>query len=249
MFRPIFLLLISSLWLPVYAFAGPTDYVYTPSVEYGEREIDFKAGSSKLADNAGRVSAESLGFGLGATPYWFTEFYLKYKKEPGGRNRFDAFEWENKFQLTESGKYLLDVGFITEIEVPRDRKEGYEFKFGPLFQGEIDRLQWNANLLFERQVRGDPDPDVHRVMEMGYQLQLKYRATPVFEYGVQAFGEMGKWNRWDARDQQNHRIGPALFGKIKLGGREAIKYNAAYLFGASDAAPDRTFRLQVEYEF
>lgn len=249
MFRPIRLLLISSLWLPVCAFADPSDYVYYPSAEYGEREIDFKAGSSKLADNAGRFSAASLGFGLGATPYWFTEFYLKYQKEPGEHNRFDAVEWENKFQLTETGKYPLDVGLITEIEVPRNRKEGYEFRFGPLFQGEIDRLQWNANLLFERQVSGDPNPDDHRVMQMGYQLQLKYRATQAFEYGVQAFGEMGKWNHWDARDQQNHRIGPALFGKIKLGAHEAIKYNAAYLFGASDAAPDRTFRLQVEYEF
>ena len=27
------------------AFAGPADYVYTPTVEYGEREIDFKFGS------------------------------------------------------------------------------------------------------------------------------------------------------------------------------------------------------------
>jgi hypothetical protein len=249
MFRPIRLLLISSVWLPLCAFAGPADYVYYPSAEYGEREIDFKAGSSEFGDNAGRLSAASLGFGLGATQFWFTELYLKYEKAPGESNRFDAVEWENKFQLTETGKYAVDVGLITEIEVPRNRKEGFEFKFGPLFQGEIDKLQWNANLLFERQVGGDPEPDEQRVMQMGYQLQLKYRAAPAFEYGVQAFGEMGKWNNWDARDLQNHRIGPAIFGKIKLGGREAIKYNAAYLFGASAAAPDRTFRLQVEYEF
>jgi len=89
MFRPIRLLMISSAWLPFCAFAGPADYVYYPSVEYGEREIDFKAGSSKLADDAGRFSAASLGFGLGATPYWFTEVYLKYQKEPGERNRSD----------------------------------------------------------------------------------------------------------------------------------------------------------------
>ena len=38
MFRPIRLLMISSLWLPVCAFAAPSDYVYYPLAEYGERE-------------------------------------------------------------------------------------------------------------------------------------------------------------------------------------------------------------------
>ncbi len=49
-------------------------------------------------------------------------------------------------------------------------------------------------------------------------------------------------------DQQ--RIGPAIFGKVKLGeGRQAIRYNAAFLFGETPATPRHTFRLQAEYEF
>ena len=45
--------------------------------------------------------------------------------------RVDAIEWENKlFQLTETGKYPIDVGFIMEFELPRDRSEGNEFPFG-----------------------------------------------------------------------------------------------------------------------
>jgi len=44
-------------------------------------------------------------------------------------------------------------------------------------------------------------------------------------------------------------MGPAVFGKIGLGGREAIRYNAAWLVGVSDAAENSTFRMQVEYEF
>ena len=60
---------------------------------------------------------------------------------------------------------------------------------------------------------------------------------------------MGKWNDWDKQSGQIHRAGPALFGKIALGNRQAIKYNAAWLFGTSQAAPDNTFRMQVEYEY
>jgi len=229
------------------AFAGPADYVYTPTVEYGEKEIDFKYGSARQPD--GTLSqVTSLGFGYGATESWFTEIYLKREKE--GETGLNIAEWENKFQLTETGKYPLDIGLITEFEAPvNNSNELFEFKFGPLFQTEFDKFQLNGNLLFERKfgrhVAGDPP----YITEMGYQWQVKYRWQPTLEFGAQGIGELGEWNNWENRDQQIHRVGPAIFGKVALGHRKAIKYNAAWLLGTGKAAPDHTFRMQVEYEF
>ena len=217
--------------------------MFLPSVAYGEREIDFKYGVASNGDEP-RLQAASLGFGYGATGWWFTEFYLKYERE-GAHTRFDAFEWENKFQLTETGRYPVDVGFIAEFEVPRNRAEGYEFQFGPLFQTEFGRVQLNANLLLKNVVRADEENGT----TMGYQWQAKYRWQQAFEFGAQGFGEMGRWNHWAPTAEQNHRLGPAVFGKFNLGGRQAILYNSALLFALTKAAPDRTFRLQVEYEF
>ena len=37
-------------------------------------------------------------------------------------------------------------------------------------------------------------------------------------------------------------------GKVRAGERQFIRYNAAWLFGVSNATPDNTFRMQVEYE-
>ena len=56
--------------------AGPADYVFTPIVEAGEKEVDFKYGTAKAPDGT-RKTVYSLGFGYGATDYWFTELYLK----------------------------------------------------------------------------------------------------------------------------------------------------------------------------
>ena len=226
------------------ALAGPADYVYTPAVEYGEREIDFKLGNWK-ADGAEPRTDSSLGFGYGATQWWFTEVYLKYQKANGEGTKYDAIEWENKFQLTETGKYPVDVGFILEIERPADHAEGWEVKYGPLLQTEFGQLQLNGNLLLESHY----ESEAPTVTEMEYQWQAKYRWKPEFEFGLQGFGQMGKWDHWDPAEERSHRIGPAVFGKIPLGGRHAIKYNAAYLLGVSAAAPDHNFRLQVEYEF
>jgi len=224
------------------AHAGPADYVYTPTVEKGEKEIDFKFGT---ADSAPRQSMASLGLGYGANDWWFTEVYVKYAKTGSEDVKYDAFEWENKFQLTETGKYPVDVGFITEIEIPRDRDEGIELKVGPLFQTEFGKLQLNGNILFEKHF----DATVSGPTETGYQWQAKYRWQPAFEYGLQGFGGTGPWNDWDGSGDQSHKMGPAVFGRLAAGDHHAIKYNAAWLFGVSDAAPDNTFRLQVEYEF
>ncbi len=213
-----YVVLLASLMQAPPLRAAPSDYVFLPSVSYGEREFDFKAGS---------------------------EIYGKYDRLQGEGLRFDAWEWENKFQVTEAGEYPVDLGFIVELERPQDRSEGYEMRVGPLFQTEFARLQLNLNLLVERHFQAASQPDT----EFGYQWQAKYRWQPRLEYGLQGFGEVAKWNRWGSADTQTHRLGPAVFGKFAMGDRQAIRYNAAWLFGVSAGAPGHTFRIQVEYEF
>lgn len=245
--RIVALTLCAGVLSPAAVFAGAADYVYTPAVEQGEKEVDFKFGSSPSGDVS---RAASLGFGYGASDYWFTEVYLKTEHE-GVAPRLNILEWENKFQLTETGKYPLDIGLITEFEFPVNREgAANEFKFGPLFQTEFDRLQLNGNLLFERKFGGDGDPDdAPNITVLQYQWQVKYRWKEAFEFGLQGLGALGEWNHWASHDAQEHKLGPAIFGKIALAGQQAIRYNAAWLIGTTTATPDNTFRLQLEYEF
>lgn len=239
---------LTALALPfTSAIAGPSDYVFMPSVTYGEREIDFKFGKWKKPGD-GREGAASIGFGYGVTQKWFTEIYRKYENSSSEGTHFDAWEWENKFQLTEPGKYLIDVGAVIEIERPKNHAQGYEVLLGPLLQTEFGKVQFNANLLLEQHYRSD---SAQRA-QTRYQLQAKYRWRPEFEFGMQAFGNLHSWNHWDSIDPNSHRMGPAIFGKLPFGNRQAIRYNAAWLVstsGNSSGTPHQNLRLQVEYEF
>ena len=231
--------------LPGAVQADPNDYVHSPIVEEGEREIDFKFGTAKNRDGT-RESAVSAGLGFGMNSWWFTETYGKATRLTPAGWRFDALEWENKFQLTETGRYPVDVGLIVELEYPKDRSEGWELLFGPLLQAELTTdLVANANLLFSRHYRSaTPSP-----MSLGYQWQMRYRWKPELEFGAQGFGSLGPWRHSLPGDQQEHRAGPAVFGKIKLEGRRAINYNAAWLVGTNTNTARSTLRLQVEYEY
>jgi hypothetical protein len=230
--------------VPAVSRAAPNDYVVTPIVEQGEKEIDFKSGVEKGKDRSSGT-ATSLGFGVSVNSWWFTEVYGKWKRNPGESNAFDAVEWENKFQLTETGKYPVDVGFLLEVERPKDRSEGYELTYGPLLQAEWGAFQSNLNLMLQQHVRASAPFET----ELHYQMQLKYRASERFEWGAQGFGSFGRWDKWAPSSQQEHKLGPAIFGKIKIGPGQAIKYNAAILFGLTDGSPRTTFRVQTEYEF
>ena len=214
------------------ASAGPAAYVHTPIVEYGEREIELKWGNAK--SEGSRQHQTVVGYGMGLKPWWFAEVNLAYEGGSEQHTSYAAFEIENIFQLTETGRHAFDAGLLLEIERPRDHAEGYEIKFGPLLQTELGRVQLNGNLLFERHVRAAEPGETETV----YEWQAKYRWRPGLEPGVQGFGE-----------EHSHILGPALFGKLSLGARQALKYDVAYLAAASHSAPDHTLRLRLEYEF
>lgn len=230
--------------------AGPADYVYTPTVEYGERELDLKVGVGQPV-NGDRMNVTSFGVGYGATEYWFTELYLKreVKGNDGTLGNETLAEWENKFQLLETGKFPVELGLITEIEAPISNAGPWEAKLGPLLQTEFGLVQLNANFLLERKYASDGG-SMQYPTEAKYQWQIKYRLQTEFEFGAQGFGSLGEWDKWvNNKDEENHSVGPAIFGKYVLGNRQAIKYNAAWLIGSGEGVAERTFRMQAEYEF
>lgn len=229
---------------PLAAHADANDLVHSPIVEEGEKEIELTWGAQRLPDGSS-TAATSVSFGLGVNSWWFTEVAAKAQRAPGDRLQFDAWEWENIFQLTERGRYPVDVGFLLEIERPQDRAEGYELNYGPMLQAEWGRVQGNLNLLMRKHVRTSERFDT----EFHYEAQLKYRHSEALEWGVQALGSMGQWDRWSNWNDQNHLIGPALFGKFKADDHHAVKWNAALLHGLTDTSPKTTLRLQAEYEF
>lgn len=226
------------------ARAGPADYVLSPVVVEGERAIEARAGMARGRDGRSFWSA-SAALEAGLTPWWASEVYAVWHREPGERSGFDAWEWENRFQLTETGAQAFELGAVLEIERPQDRAEGYELRYGPLMQTEWGAVQANLNLLWTHHVRAE----VAGPAELGYQWQLRWRSDPALDVGLQAFGEVGPWRHWAPQQAQSHRLGPALFGKFRPGVGPSLRWNAALLFGTGGAAPRATLRTQAEIEF
>jgi hypothetical protein len=225
------------------SFAGPADYVYRTYDNAGQRTVALYAGSTAI-EGAPRASGASLAFGYGVNASWFSNLYIGYARENGSDTKFEGVEWQNIFRLTH-GQYPVDVGLLTELARPQARDEGYAMTIGPLFETEFGRTQLNFNLLLSRSYRAADD----NPMKLGYQWQVRHHWTRLLEPGLQGFGDMGKWNQWNAKREQSHRLGPALFGTYVIDARHAIQYNLAYLFETTNALQQNTFRLQTVFEF
>ena len=240
-------LILLTAFLSTSVLAGTYDYVFLPNVEVGESELDLKFRTGAPA-NADRRSVSIVGFGYGVTESWFTQIYLE-RLVTGRTSDITVAEWENKFQLLETGKYPFELGVITEIEAPLTASAPWEVRVGPLLQTEFGKVQLNGNVVLERRFSSD-NSGIQYATEVLYQWQIKYRLQEDLEFGAQGYGDLGaSESLLDSTREGGRRVGPAVFGKVALDGHKAIRYNAAWLIGAGATAPERTFKFQVEYDF
>lgn len=243
--RAILYMLLAIVARPAVA-VDSSESLISPIVTQGEHELDWQLG----AGSPGRLTSSDvhagLGFGMGMTDHWFTELSINFHKHSGEAMGPDEIEWENVWQLAEQDEWPVDVGLVFSLGKSLSASDGASVRFGPLFQKEFGRFQANFNLLFERH-HGGPSTLATRAR---YQGQIKYRYSRPLEFGVQAFGILGAAGQtWAPNSEQVHRLGPVLMGRFALPQERAISYNAAVLYGTTPHSPDRTLRLQIEYEF
>jgi len=228
---------------PQAAIAGTGYYLVVPYPNEGQSIVDFKYWNAKPSGQPPRSSPE-IGFGYNVNSRWFTELSATWFQMSPGSNKLSAFEWQNDVMLTQ-GEYPVDLALHTNIERNQDSSRGIGFEFGPVLQTDIGRTQLNFNLFFERDFRvAESEP-----VQIAYQWQVKHRWMEKLSFGAQGFGEMGDWNHWLPRDQQSHRLGPALFGTWDMGGQREWRYDAAYLIGKNAARNAKSVTMRIQFGF
>lgn len=247
-----FVLLLACAALP--ALASPGYYLVSAYDKAGEATIDFKFWSFKSPEYPA-VFAPEIGFGYGVTSRWYTELTLSWLDLADSGTRSDGLLWQNDYLLTQ-GQYPFDLALHTNIKkyydgAPRaasayfGNAHSYELEFGPVLQTELGRTQFNANMFFTRSYR----TTVASPMQAVYQWQIKHRWRPAFAFGLQGFGELGKWDHWAPRSEQSHRIGPAIFSSLPMAGGRAMTIEAAFLTGSLYAEHGQTFTMRAQYAF
>ncbi|MCC7305315.1 MAG: FTR1 family protein [Alphaproteobacteria bacterium] len=232
-------LAILALLFPTQAQA--TKKVYSPYVEKGELELEWRGGLTHDDDDdeADGAWEQKLGIGYGFTERLFLEVYGEVEKENEESAEFTAAELEAKVQLTDPGEYWLDVGLLGEYKY--NTADGADKIEGQLLLAkDVGSFMHLANLVLEREVGDDSEDET----EGGISWSSRYRYNEAFEPGLEIYSEFGELSDMGEFDDQGHSLGPVVYGKVG-----SFKYDVGYLIGLSDSAPDGTFKAILEYEW
>jgi hypothetical protein len=234
---------VTLMLAPLAVLADPGYYLVTVYENEGEKSIDFRYWTVKLPSRPEVIWPE-IGFGYGVTKRWYTEVFASYIGSSELPLKLSTWNWQNDYLLTQ-GQYPFDLALHTNLFFNQGAGSGYALEFGPALQTEIGRTQFNANLVFERAFGVAPAPPT----QLKYQWQVKHRFRPTLELGLQGFGELGEWNHWSPKAFQSHRVGPVIGGTLDLGGKQAIKYQLAVLYGSIYTRNGYMVSTRVQYVF
>ncbi len=222
--------------------------VRSPNIDFREVEIEMNSAIAfdKRPENKNRT-ALTKEVGVGVLPFWFVELEAELGREPGETWQFKATTIENTFMLTEPGKYWMDFGIFAEYSHAKNKNETDTMKLGGLFQKEHLKFVNTLNVYVEKEVgRNAGTADT-----LTYAWQTRYRFSPLFQPGIEIYGEVADLNAAGKFNERQLRIGPVVAGQYnlgELGGRGKIKYEVGYLWGTTTPTEQGTLRTRLELE-
>jgi len=226
--------------------ARATHKVYSPRVEKGELEIEARGHiDSDGDDTIDGARKDKYEIGYGFTDWWFSSLFVEYERAPHEDLQREAANWENIFQLTDTGRYWLDAGLYLEYEKPADASVPDKLEAKLLLEKTVHSFVHTANLVFEREIGDGASSEV----EFGYAWRTKYLLRREFEPGIELYGTLGDIDDTPTASDQSHQAGPVVTGKHHIGDRSFIYYEVGYLLGLTSASPDGTVKWLLEYEY
>ena len=225
------------VWTDPPARAG--DFVvYSPYVVQGQSEIEFRGHSYHDGNPDVSGSYEYLfSVAHAFTDWWKPEIYfVDYQRDSGSGQYLKTREFENTFQLTPSGEYWADVGFLASYEYRTQEGHPNIFEFGPLFEKRAGRFAHRLNLIWEKEVGSRAE----RKYEFRGAYSLSYQWRQDFAPGLEVYYRPAD----DAR-----QLGPVFYGELASARGSELEYSAGILLGVNRGAPEQTLVFRLEYEF
>jgi hypothetical protein len=134
----------------------------------------------------------------------------------------------------------MDVGILASYHLAAKAGASDSVELKLLLQKDIGRFTTVVNIGGEREVGNHYAPG----NDLSSAENIRYRLSPYFQPGIEmqnGYGMLGDHNNFN---EQEHYIGPIVYGQILPG----LKYEAGYFAGISDAASSSAARFKLEYE-
>lgn len=210
-----------------HAEPGGTSNVYSPSVERGEAELEYRgaAFSGGVLDGS---AAHRFEAGYAFTDWWRPALVVQVVDPIGAGDEVSAIAIENVFDFKATETWPIHLGGYFEYTSGHGADDAIEFKL--LGERRDGSLTSRFNLIAERDVGDGVSDD----WEYGYAARFMWTMSDAWSLGAEGFGEP---------EAGAHYWGP----RASLGLGE-VSLALSYLAGMDDASADGQLRVAFEIE-
>jgi hypothetical protein len=217
------------------------DEIYSPNAEYRELALEY-SGSRTFDRQSALNNGQDHEFMLeaGVLPRLVLEVAAGLAKAPSSALRLEDVEVQGRYQFFEPGQMWVDTGLLVAYGFATQGHSPDALETKLLLEKQTGPFLHRANIGLEQEV----GPDSKGGPEWVFLWSSRYRMNTHFEPGFEIQSGFGRFSDHLNFNEQEHYVGPAVYGHIL----PHLKYEAAYLFGASDGAADGAARVLLEYE-
>ncbi|MGB4101553.1 MAG: hypothetical protein WBK91_06570 [Alphaproteobacteria bacterium] len=221
--------------------AQASNKVSSPDITQGQFELEYRGGYDidNVAQKDGQQVHRFVG-NYGVLDRWRTEV-KGILTEAGEGYDWTAIEWSHRFQLLKGKDEWPKLSVQGNYKFALQDNKTDKIEFTILASKDMGSFGHVINLNFEREV------GAHSVGGTNFNLgwKSKYRYRSEFEPGFEFYADFRKFGGPATKGSKRHLLGPVAYGKIIDG----MKYEAGFLAGISDGAPDGRFKWILTYAF
>jgi hypothetical protein len=230
----------------VSAASAQTFDVKDTEIKAGELEFGtsntFQSGLPR--DGGANRSAHDKSLDYGVSERWRLSGIFKFERPDGERMRFAAIGVENLFvfkPIDDKKTYDTGLGWFVGVQASTNSETQNNVQFGPVVSQKLDKVSLNFNPFLEKTFGRNSIDGIAFV----YGWNAKYELNKNLSVGIEGFGVVENIGGGTPIDEQQHRIGPALFMEIPITKDFSISPDLGILFGLTKSTPDVAIKLNV----
>ncbi len=220
--------------------ASASDKVSSPNVTEGKMDIEYRGGFDTDEDaKKDNRQVNKFVVNYGATDRLRPELKIVTDNDTTKDFIISSVETGIRWQFFKPDEAFLssaaEINYKLSTESAKPDRAELKFLFGKT----IDKFNLLSNISWEEQV----GEDSKNGRAFKFAASGNYKIEDYFMPGLEYYADTGNLRDGNTYSEQKHSLGPVIYGKLA----ENFKYEAGYLFGISDSAPNGRAKLLLTY--
>ena len=222
--------------------------IHAPESHRGSFDIEALSGA-----NLGRTrgdpdflrNAHEFKAVYGISDRWMFELGALVEKPALDETRLARISLENIFVVQPPVKHGFGFGWYAASEIRTSEATHNSILFGPLIQFNAGKAEFLINPILHKTFGQNATPGI----DLNYIWRAKYEVQHGFGVGAMGYGNIEDLGSGPSFNQQDHRIGPALFFDVPMDKGRDLDISLGAYFGVTGASPEASVMLNFGIPF